>query len=160
MIDGALVSEDEALTNTVNKLTISEAMHSSQLLWFERESERLTSQINAKETENDLLREQIENVKEKINKSKKDYNEAIEVGAFLTRHIICVLNHHMTCIFYWFIILTDTLKLRSKDIDQKDKMLQLMKRRRLANKAQSQEKEIAELRSQLKKLRCRTFPQF
>jgi hypothetical protein len=35
-----------------------------------------------------------------------------------------------------------------------------MKRRRLANEVQSQEKEIAELRSQLKVLRARTYPSF
>ncbi|KAL7486848.1 hypothetical protein ACHAW6_012440, partial [Cyclotella cf. meneghiniana] len=126
--NGRIVSEEKALTNSIDKLTIADGIHSSQLLRFRREAKRLTCMINAKVTENDLLSEQINIIKQNMDKSKKDYNEATEP--------------------------------RSKEIVQKDKMLQLMKRRRLANQVQSQEKEIAELRSQLKKLRCRTYPSF
>ena len=46
----------------------------------------------------DRCREQIEIITKKINKSKKDYDEATEVCIFLSRHIICVHNHQMTCI--------------------------------------------------------------
>lgn len=56
--------------------------------------------------------------------------------------------------------LHDDQQIKGNEVNQKAKMKQLMKRRRLAHEVQSQGRTIAELKSQLKALRARTFPQF
>jgi predicted nucleotidyltransferase component of viral defense system len=48
----------------------------------------------------------------------------------------------------------------SKAENQRIKMQQLLKRQKLANEVSAQEKEIVELRLELKRLSKKTFPQF
>eukprot|EP00956_Cyclotella_meneghiniana_P039110 scaffold165768_cov33-Cyclotella_meneghiniana.AAC.1 len=51
-------------------------------------------------------------------------------------------------------------EVKSKEANQKDKMRQILKSRRLADEVRSQENHITELNSQLTKLRARTYPNF
>jgi ribosomal protein S15P/S13E len=53
-----------------------------------------------------------------------------------------------------------TAKGTSKAENQRIKMQKLLKRQKLANEVNAQEKEIAELRLELKRLSKKTFPQF
>lgn len=56
--------------------------------------------------------------------------------------------------------LDDISQGRQSDNNQQLKMKQIMSQRKLSNKNKIREKEISELRSQLKKLRMKTFPSF
>jgi hypothetical protein len=47
VVNGPIVSEEKALTNSINRLTTADGMHSSQLLRFRKESKCLTSMIDA-----------------------------------------------------------------------------------------------------------------
>ena len=53
-----------------------------------------------------------------------------------------------------------TAKGTSKAENQRIKMQKLLKRQKLANEVNAQEKEIFELRSELKRLSRKTFPKF
>ncbi|KAL3798212.1 hypothetical protein ACHAWO_003417 [Cyclotella atomus] len=128
VVDGKAVSDEKALSNSLDKLAIAEGFQKTQMQMFERGTERISNQIKTTETENELLKRQIQDAKEKIAKREMEYNSIAEV--------------------------------KTKASSQQNKMSQLLRRRRLADEVQSQDKTIAELRSQLKALRARTFPHF
>lgn len=79
LVDGKAVSEEKALTNSLDKLAIAEGIQKSQLQMYERESERLANQIKTTEAENELLKVQIQDAKEKIAKREMEYNSIAEV---------------------------------------------------------------------------------
>jgi hypothetical protein len=79
IINGTALSEEKALTNSLDKLSIAEDIQKSQLLAYERESERIANQIKTKEAENQVLEVQIEDAKEGIKKSQKEYAAFSEV---------------------------------------------------------------------------------
>ena len=77
--EGKIVSDEKALANSLDKLAIAEDIQKSQLLMYERETERLASQIQSTEAENQLLKRQIEDTKAKITKSKEECSSILEV---------------------------------------------------------------------------------
>lgn len=79
IINGTALSEEKALTNSLDKLSIAEDIQKSQLLAYERESERIANQMRTKEAENQVLKVQIEDAKEAILKSQKEYAAFSEV---------------------------------------------------------------------------------
>jgi hypothetical protein len=79
IINGTALSEEKALTNSLDKLSIAEDIQKSQLVACERECERIANQIKTKEAENQVLKVQIEDAKEAIQKSQKEYAAFSEV---------------------------------------------------------------------------------
>eukprot|EP00956_Cyclotella_meneghiniana_P028337 scaffold65412_cov83-Cyclotella_meneghiniana.AAC.2 len=128
IVNGTAVSEDTALTNSLDQMSIVENIHKSQLDTYQQASLRLMEQLKSIEEENQLLKRQTEEANEKISQRKKEYSSVSEV--------------------------------KSKEANQKDKMRQILKSRKLADEVRSQENHITELNSQLTKLRARTYPNF
>ena len=104
------------------------AMPESRLQKLRKESERYSTDIKEKETDNNVFRKQIREIKSTIHQTQRDYHA--------------------------------TAKGTSKAENQRIKMQKLLKRQKLANEVNAQEKEIAELRLELKRLSKKTFPQF
>jgi hypothetical protein len=152
VVDGKAVSEEKALTNALDKLSIAEGFQKSQLQMYERESERLANQIKTTEAENELLKVQIQDAQEKIAKREMEYNSIAEVRV----SILCTKWDA----YYFESNTFICMQVKNKTSNQQDKMSKLMRRKRLADEVQMQEKAIAGLRSQLKVLRARTFPHF
>lgn len=152
VVDGKAVSEEKALTNSLDKLAIAEGFQKSQLQMYERESERLANQIKTTEAENELLKVQIQDAQEKIAKREMEYNSIAEVRV----SILCTKWDA----YYFESNTFICMQVKNKTSNQQDKMSKLMRRKRLADEVQMQEKAIAGLRSQLKVLRARTFPHF
>lgn len=109
-------------------LTQQITMPESRLQKLRKESERYSTDIKEKETDNNVFRKQIREIKATIHQTQRDYHA--------------------------------TAKGTSKAENQRIKMQKLLKRQKLANEVNAQEKEIAELRLELKRLSKKTFPQF
>ena len=72
LVDGKAISEEKALTNSLDKLSVAEDFQKSQLKSYAQEAERLANQIKNTEAENQLLKSQIKDAKEKIAQSEED----------------------------------------------------------------------------------------
>ena len=158
IVNGTAVSEDTALTNSLDQMSIVENIHKSQLDTYQQASLRLMEQLKSIEEENQLLKRQIEEANEKISQRKKEYSSISEVDMFtwivLIRRNCGIRISYLTCFFY------SNEQVKSKEANQKDKMRQILNSRKLADEVRSQENHITELNSQLTKLRARTYPNF
>jgi archaellum component FlaC len=79
VISGTAKNEENELSNSLDMLAIAEGAQNSQLLRFERESERLATRIEEKAKENELLMGQIKDVRKNIDKFNKEYKAITEV---------------------------------------------------------------------------------
>ena len=79
IVNGTAVSEDTALTNSLDQMSIVENIHKSQLDTYQQASLRLMEQLKSIEEENQLLKRQIEEANEKISQRKKEYSSISEV---------------------------------------------------------------------------------
>ena len=74
LVNGKAISEEKALTNSLDKLSLAEDCQKSQLKSYAQEAERLAKQIKTVESENELLKNQINDAKERIAQSIEDLN--------------------------------------------------------------------------------------
>lgn len=88
VVDGKAVSDEKALSNSLDKLAIAEGFQKTQMQMFERDTERISNQIKTTETENELLKRQIQDAKEKIAKREMEYNSIAEVCRQLFQYFI------------------------------------------------------------------------
>ena len=102
------------------------------------------------------LKEEINTIKAKIAESRKTLDEISQVS-FLFLHVS--LYAHNLSITYKSVDIT-TFQGRQSDNNQQLKMKQIVASSNLSHKNDIRAKEILELRSQLKKLRMKTFPSF
>ena len=79
IVNGTAVSEDTALTNSLDQMSIVENIHKSQLDTYQQASLRLLEQLKSIEEENQLLKRQIEEANEKISQRKTEYSSISEV---------------------------------------------------------------------------------
>lgn len=131
-------------------------MSKVELQRLEKESERFTSEIKQKETENVKLIEEIDTIKVKIAESRKTLDEISQVSFLFLHYIFITYNLSIT---YKPVDIT-SFQGRQSDNNQQLKMKQIMSQSQLSHKNDIRAKEILELRSQLKKLRMKTFPSF
>ena len=83
IVNGTAVSEDTALTNSLDQMSIVENIHKSQLDTYQQASLRLMEQLKSIEEENQLLKRQIEEANEKISQRKKEYSSISEVYVYM-----------------------------------------------------------------------------
>ena len=76
-------SLETSAINSLDSLERIQDVHGSQLQKFERESLHFCDEIEEKERENKILRDQIEEEKENIGKSEKNYNEVTKASTRL-----------------------------------------------------------------------------